>query len=357
MTTAKLQMYRFGRHHGQSDEGTGRAGYTKIGPRSLTCMNCHQTHNAIDEVWRPLAWAGTGWHATPPRASPPSRPRATSSSSATPPAATTGAPGAEGYYSPGQQVKAIEGNAVRGDRPGRGAWRAATSARPTRPVRLQRERRDRRGTDLDRPGHPRARRGKLPHRRHGLLPLSLLQLQVRPVVLVRRLPQPQHRRLGDALRPRARLQGPHRAHPPRPVLRRLHRPRPVLQLPPQRPVAQDGAPTRSPGRSRGAPRVTGRDSCTQCHYGTKDYAIEMGNESVAGVPGAQPDLGLDFPHSGATTDIKLLGSYIDPGPATAASPRARSRAARRARFVTTTITETNLDAVCLRCHPGVGVHQ
>ena len=49
-------MYRFGRHHGQSDEGTGRGGYAKIGPLALRCMSCHQTHNAVDEVWRPLAW-------------------------------------------------------------------------------------------------------------------------------------------------------------------------------------------------------------------------------------------------------------------------------------------------------------
>ncbi len=56
---AKLQMYRFGRHHGQSDEGTGRGGYAKIGPLNLRCMSCHQTHNAVDEVWRPLAWNWT----------------------------------------------------------------------------------------------------------------------------------------------------------------------------------------------------------------------------------------------------------------------------------------------------------
>ncbi len=56
---AKLQMYRFGRHHGQSDEGTGRGGYAKIGPLNLRCMSCHQTHNALDEVWRPLVFNWT----------------------------------------------------------------------------------------------------------------------------------------------------------------------------------------------------------------------------------------------------------------------------------------------------------
>ncbi len=70
-----------------------------------------------------------------------------------------------------------------------------------------------------------------------------------------------------------------------------------------------------------------------------------------GAPNALPDLGLDFPHSGRTTDIKLLGSY------SVSMPVGGGSVAGATTLVNRTISESNLDAVCLRCHPGVGVHQ
>ncbi len=71
---------------------------------------------------------------------------------------------------------------------------------------------------------------------------------------------------------------------------------------------------------------------------------------------ALPDLGFDFPHSGRTTDIKLLGSYTTNVPAggfTSGAIGARLATS----LIPASISESNLDAVCLRCHPGVGVHQ
>jgi hypothetical protein len=54
------RMYRLGRSHGQSAAGEQRFGYTRIGPTALTCMSCHQVHNAVNEVWRPTAFGGGG---------------------------------------------------------------------------------------------------------------------------------------------------------------------------------------------------------------------------------------------------------------------------------------------------------
>ena len=78
-------------------------------------------------------------------------------------------------------------------------------------------------------------------------------------------------------------------------------------------------------------------SCSQCHYGTAAYY----NDQIVNARQS------DFPHSGRATDIKLLGSY------TASVATAGSYTPT---FSAVNITETNLDAVCIRCHPGIGVH-
>ena len=49
----KAEMFRFSRHHGHGATGTGRSGWKKVGPLALRCMNCHQVHNATNQVWRP----------------------------------------------------------------------------------------------------------------------------------------------------------------------------------------------------------------------------------------------------------------------------------------------------------------
>jgi hypothetical protein len=47
------EMFRFAKHHGQSAVSTGRNGYMRIGPFALRCMSCHQQHNATNMVWKP----------------------------------------------------------------------------------------------------------------------------------------------------------------------------------------------------------------------------------------------------------------------------------------------------------------
>jgi hypothetical protein len=86
------------------------------------------------------------------------------------------------------------------------------------------------------------------------------------------------------------------------------------------------------------PRINTGDSCSQCHYGTGNYK-ENRDEADAEY------VASDFPHSGEDGDYKMLGSYSI----------VRTNLANN-----TTIDEavvvgsTNLDAVCIRCHGGIG---
>jgi hypothetical protein len=52
----KNQMFRLRLVHSQNRAGFGRYGYARIGPTQLSCMSCHQPHNAPDTVWRPMAF-------------------------------------------------------------------------------------------------------------------------------------------------------------------------------------------------------------------------------------------------------------------------------------------------------------
>jgi hypothetical protein len=79
------------------------------------------------------------------------------------------------------------------------------------------------------------------------------------------------------------------------------------------------------------------NSCTQCHYGSGSYYNDRADADPA-----KPN--SDFPHSGSANSIKLLGDY---------SVESQTNFTN---LVQTTVTENNLDAVCLRCHPGIGVH-
>mgnify|MGYP003875600395 CR=1 FL=1 len=55
------KMFRIARHHGQSATGdtNDRRGYGRIGPLALRCMNCHQPHNAVDMIWMPDGYPTT----------------------------------------------------------------------------------------------------------------------------------------------------------------------------------------------------------------------------------------------------------------------------------------------------------
>jgi len=58
--TDRNQIFRLRLVHGQSAAGTARAGYQRIGPTALTCLACHQPHNAVNEVWRPSTFPDNG---------------------------------------------------------------------------------------------------------------------------------------------------------------------------------------------------------------------------------------------------------------------------------------------------------
>jgi hypothetical protein len=92
-------------------------------------------------------------------------------------------------------------------------------------------------------------------------------------------------------------------------------------------------------RSDLSPIATG-DNCSQCHYGTGNYYQDRIVENVAS----------DFPHSGDS--YKLLGNYsVD-------IPAGGLVYGQSATTIKTgvTIGPNNLDAVCLRCHGGIGTY-
>jgi predicted CXXCH cytochrome family protein len=353
---AKLKMYRFGRHHGQSDEGTGRSGYMKIGPLALRCMSCHQTHNAVDEVWRPLVWNTANW----------GNDNANVQNLTTfettgykllkryPSATTTGAINSYGYYDVGRQVKVIEGNAVKEGTSG--PWGVETanfsgdySAKfvynqngetAAAPIWIAQD-----IHEPDAASYPTQGQGyyRYPYFNSkyalsfwcadchnlnigGWEPLDDEELGFKA-----------HNERTHPVPFYGAYTGPGQCYS-------CHR--------------NDLSPVMASTAAGGSGRVSNAaaSSCTQCHFGTKDYAVEMGNEDAAGVPGALTDLGLDFPHSGRPSDIKLLGSYTVNVPA-GGFTSGNFAGGSPTQVVSATITANNLDAVCLRCHPGVGVHQ
>jgi hypothetical protein len=96
------------------------------------------------------------------------------------------------------------------------------------------------------------------------------------------------------------------------------------------------------------------DYCEQCHFGTAFYydVKTQANEKVyerfwwAWI---DIDYRYDFPHSGGSGN-ESYPSYIKMlGPWTAYINESGSMVT-----TVTTITSSNLDAVCRRCHPGIG---
>ena len=59
----KNDMYRFARHHGHSAAtGGARRNYVPVGPLALRCMSCHQVHNAEAQTWQSISMASMGGH-------------------------------------------------------------------------------------------------------------------------------------------------------------------------------------------------------------------------------------------------------------------------------------------------------
>jgi len=342
--TAKNEMYRFGRHHSQSPVSTGRSGYAKIGPLALRCMNCHQPHNATELVWKPRDF-------TPFTSA--NYSTATDGAFRTssykllrryPSASTYGTVNSYGYWDDVQAIKAIEDSATAGLNFSQemSAESTYTENGVTRrqPLWI--------AQDIHKPD-PDSESGiyRYPNKVNNMAlswwcadchnlnvggwePLTDPELGFKAHT-ERTHPAPYY----------GAYTGPGQCYS-------CHR----NDLSPQMGLTAATNPDRSSGYAAGhtvggvvsATAITGssRNGCTQCHYGTGDYY----RERVDG--GGVPVVESDFPHSGGTEDIKMLGNY--------SASVASATASYAPTYSQTTVTENNLDAVCLRCHPGVGIH-
>ena len=347
-STEKNKMYRFARHHGQSAAsysdadiansnftGAARGGYQKIGPLALRCMSCHQPHNAVNEVWRPRvftnfstdyatavdgAFSATGYKLLrrSPAGTTIGAPNFTAADDPTP------------YYGFNQLVKAIEDSATPGvnfsqDVSGEFTYSENGVVRSAPLWIAQDIHAPSSGDDTGVYRYPNKVNTMAVswwcadcHNLNigGWEPLTDPELGFKAHT-ERTHPAPFY----------GAYTGPAQCYT-------CHR----SNLAPAMGLAAASDPTSSTigGASRVAAHTTSRNSCTQCHYGTSDYYRER-------VSSYAED--LDFPHSGQTTDIKLLGSYNVTG---------NPNAAWAPTYNAATITDTTLDQVCLRCHPGIG---
>ncbi len=328
----KLQMYRFARHHGQSDEGTGRSGYSKIGPLNLRCMSCHQTHNAIDEVWRPRSFTNwPSWMYTGV-VDGPFLPKGYKLLKRYPSASTTGTPNSFGYYDPGQQVKVIEDSATVGVNYSNQYSAAFTyfenGVTAAAPIWIAQKF----GAGPNDEGVHR-----YPNKVNQMA-LSWwcadchnLNVGAWQFLTQQELGFKAHTERTHPAPLVGAYSGPGQCYT-------CHR----NDLAPQMGLAAASNPsTDTAGNTHGTPYSSVHAICTQCHYGTRDYFYER----------VQPITyqRSDFPHSGRNSDIKLLGSYT--------TTFIDNNGNWTSTYQAATITENNLDAVCLRCHPGIGVHQ
>lgn len=311
-------LFRLGRHHGQEPAGTGEAGYVKVGPTALSCVSCHDPHDAPDMVWRPREFSADFEDGA-------FRTQGYKLLRAYPSGSTTGAPNEAGYYDASQAVKVVE-DAVRPSRNVSSSQSCETTYSENGVVRtqplyvLQSI-----GTDPDLDG-------------------SADPSRVNQFALSYWCADCHNLSLGESTK-LGRSEFGAKAHTSRSHAAPFvgaglgagqcyscHR--------------DDLAPrmgeTDPPGYGQGVTHAQALrpalGECTRCHYGTGDYAAE---QAAAGFRS-------DFPHSGKTSDIKLLGSYTNVADGSDQGSLASMYAA---------VTEQNLDAVCLRCHPGVGVHQ
>jgi hypothetical protein len=313
----KNSMYRFSRHHAQNAAGSGRSGYLKIGPLALRCMNCHQPHNATNMVWRPYETTGVGLTS------------ATRSSGYKllrlyPSGSTTGAANIYGYYDAIQAIKVPETTLTAGFN-----YSQHESAETTYDEFSD-------GTVRSQPVWVAQHIGAHAGHEHG----SDRDGQTMNTAALSAWCADCHNLNIGGFEMLANPELGFKAH-----TERTH-PAPFSG-------AYDGPgqcyschrndlPTIAGNAdiygvnpvSAGSPFGGFRSGCTQCHFGTVDYQqnVQSGLWDV------------DFPHSGRDTDHKLLGSYSIVSQSDYTS------------MTVQTISDTNLDAVCLRCHPGIGVH-
>lgn len=309
----KNEMFRFTRHHGHGAVGAGRSAYVKVGPLALRCMNCHQTHGATNQMWRPAEISGVTVGA---------RGDGYKLLRLFPSGTTLGDANAYGYYDPSQVVKAPETTLTAGvnysqsvsgeftyDEFGDGSVYSA-------PVWVAQhigpEAGHEHGGDRDANSVTEAALSVWCADCHNLNiggweSLADVELGFKSHT-ERTHPAPYT----------GAYSGPGQCYS-------CHRN--------DLPQKMGGTELVTGNPVPNSPAGASRNSCEQCHFGAGSYATFQSTASWDS----------DFPHSGRATDIKLLGSYsVNP-----ASPTT---------IVGANITDSNLDAVCLRCHGGIGTN-
>ena len=294
----KASMYRFTRHHGHGDWGTGRSGYTKVGPLALRCMNCHQTHNATAQVWRPYE-INVGTDQT-------SATRSTGYKllKLFPSGSTTGSANANGNFDPGQVVKAPETTLTAGV-----TYSDSISAEFTVT--------DDFGSEYAAPVWVAQHIGPVAGDESGS---DRDANAVNTAALSVWCADCHNLNIGGSY-VLADVELGFKAH-----TERTH------------PVPYVGAFS-GPGQCYSChradlPPVASGDACSQCHYGTGNYAVNRFDSGAAGY------VDSDFPHSGEAGGYKMLGSYsVD---VAGLNPTVIDE--------TVTVGPDNLDAVCQRCH-------
>ncbi|MDP2182990.1 MAG: hypothetical protein Q8K99_10540 [Actinomycetota bacterium] len=295
----KLEMYRFTRHHGQSAFGTGRDGYQKIGPVALTCMNCHQTHNATAQIWRPYAIDPVTSQTTTTRSS------GYKLLKLFPSGSTTGTPNAYNSYEPGQVVAVPETTLTAGVNYSQTASAEDVSTDPAFPAGTYAQ-----PLWIAQQIGPAAGQELGSRRDANTVNTAALSVWCADC---------HNLNIGGStsLAPELGF----KAH-----TERTH------------PAPYVGA-FRGPGQCYSChrndlPRIATGDACSQCHYGTGNYAKNRQD------PTHYEYVDSDFPHSGEAGDYKMLGSYsVD---VAGLNPTTIDE--------TVTVGPGNLDAVCLRCH-------
>ncbi|MBE0447706.1 MAG: hypothetical protein IBX64_06360, partial [Actinobacteria bacterium] len=324
------KMFRFARHHGHSAAAPSRSGYKRIGPLALRCMNCHQPHNAVNLIWNPMDFytitTDTAWNGT-------KLTRGYKLLRKSPSASIWGTPadGCPTDYDQGMKdwTAYTEYNAAAGK----------YLVNPTNIITVPEETMTAANTGSNDRVFPNTiytkYEGVGDAHLHGYDrdPQAVTQFALSPWCAdchnlnIGYTKELTHEELGfkshvDRTHPvpyTGAYNGPGQCYS-------CHR----NDLPPK--------PGTSFYRSSSA-------SCEQCHFGTGSYAWTIA------VVSAGTDSGYDFPHSGQDDAIKLLGNFsVDAAngrPTTIIDPTTNPGFA---------ITSDNLDAVCIRCHGGIGIN-
>jgi hypothetical protein len=311
-------LFRLARHHSQEPAGTGDAGYVKAGPTALGCVSCHDPHDAPDMVWRPRAFSDDFQEGD-------FRTQSYKLLRAYPSGSTTGAPNEAGYYDASQAVKVVEDDV----RPGRNVssnHSCETTYTENGVVRTQPL------YVLQSIGTDPTADDKADPSRVNQFALSYWCADCHNLSLGESTKLGRRERDAKAHTSRSHAAPFVGAGLGAGQCYSCHR----------NDLAPQMGETDPPGYGQGVTHTEALDpslaECTRCHYGTGDYAAEQ----------AAAAFDSDFPHSGKPSDAKLLGSYTN----VVGGPDGDDLAAEF-----TPVSEGNLDAVCLRCHPGVGVHQ